>query len=121
MATRWFVEAEKRNCERHVVPPDEESLRDAFNELAATEQWDEVSDQVHSVVRKLLAEVGVSDPADQGIAKPWRATLSRAIQEAMVESERRLINRMTGRNSLALNPVFYSFSDLAVSGMTALR
>ncbi|UVF19999.1 site-specific integrase [Microvirga terrae] len=106
LATRWFVQQEKRSAERVFDGRDEEE-ENRSAALDFVETWDNVSSSVLEESRKLLAEIGI--PETQPWPE-WRAKLCRAIHAAMIEHERRLINRMTGRNGMALNPVFHSVS-----------
>jgi integrase len=107
LATRWFVQREKQNAERAFEGSyEEEEAR--FAALDFVETWDDASSSIVEESRKLLAEAGIPE-----LAPPWpewRAKLGRAIHAAMIESERRLTNRMTGRNGAALNPVFHGVS-----------
>lgn len=107
LATRWFVQQEKRNAERAFDGSDEEEEA-RFAALDFVETWDDVSSNVVEESRKILAEAGIPE-----VAPPWpdwRAKLGRAVHAAMIESERRLTNRTTGRNETALNPVFHGAS-----------
>lgn len=108
LATRWFVQQEKRNAERAFDGSSEEDLEIRFETLDFVERWDEVSSSVVEESRKLLAEAGIPEVIQQGAE--WQRKLNRAIHAAMIESERRLINRITGRNGMSLNPVFHEVS-----------
>lgn len=111
LATRWFVQQEKRNAERVFDGGDEEE-ENRFAAVDFVETWDNVSSSVVEESRKLLAEAGI--PEIQPWPE-WRTKLCRAIHAAMIERERRLINRMTGRNGMALNPVFHGVSAVTES------
>jgi integrase len=107
LATRWFVQQEKRNTERVFNGSDEEE-ENRFAALDFAESWDNISSSVVEEGRKLLAAAGLPDTSKLGTE--WRRRLNRALHAAMIESERRLTNRMTGRNIMALNPVFHEVS-----------
>jgi integrase len=109
LATRWFVEQERAGASRRIEIRDEEVIQNLSEDLAHVEQFDEVSVSVHEEVNKLLAEAGIQ--SGNGSVEPaGRAKLASAIHAAMIERERRLLNRLTGRAEVTLNPNFHGLS-----------
>lgn len=109
LATRWFVAQEQAGMSRRIEIGDEETVQNLSEDLAHVEQFDEVSGTIRDEVDKLLTEAGMP-PRDVSIEPEWRAQLSRAIHGAMIERERRLLNRMTGSAGVTLNPNFHGLS-----------
>lgn len=109
LATRWFVEQERAGVSRPVEIGDEEVIQNLSEDLAHVERFDEVSATVREEVDKLLAEAGVL-PGSDSVDPAWRAKLSRAVHAAMIEREKRLLNRVTGGAGVMLNPNFHGLS-----------
>jgi len=109
LATRWFVEQERAGASRPVEIGDAEVIQNLSEDLPHIERFEEVSRTVHEEVDKLLAEAGVL-PGNGSVEPAWRTKLSRAVHAAMIERERRLLNRATGRAAVTLNPNFYGLS-----------
>jgi integrase len=109
LATRWFVEQERASVSRPAEIGNEEVIQNLSEDLAHVERFEEVSRTVHAEVDKLLAEAGVS-PGDGPVEPAWRAKLSRAVHAAMIEREKRLLNRVTGGGGVMLNPNFHGLS-----------
>lgn len=109
LATRWFIAQEKAGVSRRIEIGDEETIQNLSEDLYHVEQFDEVSDTIRDEVDKVLAEAGMP-PGKVSIEPEWRAQLSRTIHEAMIERERRLLNRVTGRAGVMLNPNFHGLS-----------
>ncbi|WP_186417163.1 DUF6538 domain-containing protein [Bosea sp. CS1GBMeth4] len=109
LATRWFVEQEKRNASRAVDLNDGDLIQARTEDLAFIEQWDEVSTSVNAEVDKLLTEAGIAE-AVEGQSAPWRAKLNRAIHAGMIENQRRLLNRTTGGRGVVLDQTFHGLS-----------
>lgn len=109
LATRWFVEQERAGASRPVEIGDEEVIQNLSEDLAHVERFDEVSVTVRDEVDKLLSEAGVL-PGTGSVEPAWRTKLSRAIHAAMIERERRLLNRVTGGAAVMLNPNFHGLS-----------
>ncbi|HZH11148.1 MAG TPA: site-specific integrase [Microvirga sp.] len=107
LATRWFVTAEKKNVTRH-LDAEEAEVHEA--DLHFIEDWDVVSQTVNTAVKELLSEAGIPDLAEHGVAAPWRGTLNRVLHQAMVESEKRLINRFSRTAHYPLDPRFTNLS-----------
>lgn len=110
LATRWFVEQEKRNAGRAVDAHDEELIQTRTEDLASIEQWDEVSASVNTEVQKLLADAGIAGAVEASEPAPWRGRLSRAIHAAMIENQRRLLNRTAGGRGVVLDQTFHGLS-----------
>lgn len=109
LATRWFVEQERAGASTPFEIGDEEVIQNLSEDLAHVERFDEVSATVRDEVDKLLTEAGIL--SGNGSVEPaWRAKLSRAIHAAMIEREKRLLNRVTGRAGMMLNPNFHGLS-----------
>ncbi|MBN9468972.1 MAG: site-specific integrase [Bosea sp.] len=109
LATRWFVEQERAGVTRPVEIGDEEVIQNLSEDLAHVERFDEVSATVREEVDKLLAEAGLF-PGSDSVEPAWRAKLSRAVHAAMIEREKRLLNRVTGGAGVMLNPNFHGLS-----------
>lgn len=109
LATRWFVDQERLGANRRIEIGDEEVIQNLSEDLAHVEQFDEVSMSVHEEVNKLLAEAGIQS-GNCSVEPAGRANLAGAIHAAMVERERRLLNRLTGRAEVTLNPNFHGLS-----------
>lgn len=109
LATRWFVEQERAGASRPIEIGDDEVIQNLSEDLVHVERFDEVSASVRDEVDKLLAEAGIL-PGNGSVEPAWRAKLSRAIHAAMIEREKRLLNRVTGRAGLMLNPAFNNLS-----------
>jgi integrase len=109
LATRWFIEQERAGVSRPVEIGDEEVIQNLSEDLVHVERFDEVSATVREEVDKLLAEAGVL-PGDGEVEPEWRKKLSRAVHSAMIEREKRLLNRVAGGTSVHLNPNFHGLS-----------
>ncbi|WP_293812143.1 site-specific integrase [uncultured Bosea sp.] len=109
LAARWFVEQERAGASRPVEIGDEEVIQNLSEDLPHIERFEEVSRTVHEEVDKLLAKAGVL-PGNGSVEPAWRTKLSRAIHAAMIERERRLLNRVTGGAAVTLNPNFHGLS-----------
>ncbi len=109
LATRWFVEQERAGVSRPVEIGDEDVIQNLSEDLAHVERFDEVSATVREEVDKLLAAAGVL-PGDGSVEPAWRTKLSRAVHSAMIEREKRLLNRVTGGAGVMLNPNFHGLS-----------
>jgi integrase len=109
LATRWFVEQERTGASRRIEIGDEEAIQNLSEDLAHVERFDEVSATVREEVDKLLAEAGIL-PGESSVEPGWRTNLSQAIHSAMIEREKRLLNRVTGHAGVMLNPNFHGLS-----------
>ena len=109
LATRWFVEQEKAVVSRQIEIGDDETIQNLREDLPHVERFEEVSRSVYEEVDKLLVEAGL--PPGSGSVEPiWRTKLLRAIHAAMIEREKRLLNRVSGRAEVTLDPSFHGLS-----------
>jgi integrase len=109
LTARWFIQKEKQHAGVPPLEVDYEYIENQAHQLAFIESFEDASTSVIREIDKILSEAGVSvDPS--GVPTPWMLNLRRTLHAAMIEFERRKLNRLTGRQEMALDPAFHGFS-----------